>query len=107
MQGWIRTWQSHAIEEVKKHLIITGDLKGDCANCKEFNLDYKSVKTCPQCGTEFRFITSRRFESHPGERFQIVRRANETRQDLIWVDYDDYRKLTGRQTAHDFFANAD
>lgn len=105
MRSWIRVWQEKDISEVEKHLLVVGDLKADCANCKELGLDYKSVKTCPKCQTPFSFITSRRFETNPGERFQIVRRLNETRGDLLWIDYDDYKKITGRQRARDFFSS--
>lgn len=100
---WIRVWKDEHLPEIQAHLMIVGDLKGDCASCKELNLDYKTARQCPHCGTLFKYITSRRFESHPGERFQIVKRLSDLRKDLIWIDYDDYKKLTGREKAKDFF----
>ena len=105
MSNWIRVWGQKDISEIEKHLMIIGDLKGDCASCREIGLDPKSAKECPKCRTPFRYVTSRRFETHSGERFQIVRRFHEFRNDLIWIDYDDYKKLTGRQKARDFFAD--
>ena len=105
MNGWIRSWSQKDISEIEKHLLILGDLKADCSNCKELGLDYKTVKRCPKCQTPFIYVSSRRFETHPGERFQILRRLGETRNDLICIDYDDYKKLTGRQKARDFFAS--
>ncbi|MBI3999796.1 MAG: hypothetical protein HY351_04195, partial [Candidatus Omnitrophica bacterium] len=58
----------------------------------------------PNCQMTFLYVTSRRFETNPGERFQIVKRLSEARSDWVWVDYDDYKKLTGRQKARDFFS---
>ena len=102
---WIRVWKDENIAEIQSHLMIVGDLKGDCASCRALNLEYKTARQCPECGTTFRYITSRRFETHPGERFQIVKRLTEIRKDLIWIDYDDYKKLTGREKAKEFFSS--
>lgn len=105
MKTWIRTWAEKDLSEIERHLLIIGDVRGDCASCKELGLDYKTVKSCPNCHTPFSYVTCRRFETHPGERFQIVRRLNEVRNDLVWIDYEDYKKLTGRQRAREFFSD--
>ena len=105
MQVWLRVWTRKNLSEIEQHLLIVGDARGDCASCREIGLDYKTVKECPQCHTMFKYVTSRRFETHPGERFGIVKRLNEARDDLVWIDYDDYKKLTGRQRAREFFAD--
>lgn len=102
---WLRVWSERDLTQIEPHLLILGDLKADCGNCKELGLDYKTVTQCPKCQTRFQFVTSRRFETHPGERFQIVRCLAEVRKDLICIDYDDYKKLTGRQKARDFFSS--
>lgn len=104
MKLWLRVWAEKELSEIEKHLLVIGDAKGDCGQCKELGLDYKTVKECPHCHTTFSYVTSRRFETHPGERFQIVRRLGELRKDLTWVDYEDYKTLTGRQKARDFFS---
>lgn len=103
MKAWIRVWQEKELTEVEKHLLIVGDTLADCGQCRELGLDYRNATRCPKCGTTFSYITSRRFESHPSERFHIVKRLSQTRSDLVWIDYDDYRKITGRQKALDFF----
>lgn len=103
MKTWLRIWAQKDISEIEKHLLIIGDAKGDCAQCRELGLDYKRVTQCPNCKTTFAYVTSRRFESHAGERFQIVRQLGEIRSDLVWIDYDDYKKITGRQKARNFF----
>ena len=103
MESWIRVWTRKDISDVQKHLLIIGDTLADCASCREIGLDLKTAKRCPGCQAEFRYVTSRRFESHPSERFQIIKHLSESRSDLTWIDYEDYRKITGRQQAREFF----
>jgi hypothetical protein len=101
---YLRVYQEFDIEEVKKHLLILGDLSADCAACRMLGIDGYTAKHCPQCQTEFKYLTSRRIETHPGERFQIVRRMREKRPDLIFLDYTDFSKTLGQKKARDFFA---
>lgn len=102
---WIRVWEEKQLPDIEQHILIIGDAFGNCGPCRELGLDYKTVKQCPKCNTHFRYVTCRRFESNPGERFQIVKRLAETRNDLIWIDYQDYKNLTGRQRAREFFSD--
>ncbi|OGW79570.1 MAG: hypothetical protein A3G33_07175 [Omnitrophica bacterium RIFCSPLOWO2_12_FULL_44_17] len=105
MQCWIRIWAEKDLNDIQKHLLIAGDLMGDCGNCRELGISYKTAKECPKCKTPFKYVTSRRFASNPGERFRIVKHLHAARQDLTWIDYDDFKKLTGQQTARDFFSS--
>ncbi len=105
MKVWIRVWEEKELSEIEKHILLIGDVKGDCGQCRELGLDYKTVKQCPHCQTSFQYITCRRFESNPGERFSIVKRLAAIRNDLIWIDYEDYKKITGRQRAREFFSD--
>ncbi len=100
---WIRVWEEKPLPEIEKHLLIIGDAFGDCAPCRELGLNYKTVTECPNCHTQFQYVTSRRFETNPGERFQIVKRLSAIRRDLIWIDYQDYKNLTGQKKAREFF----
>lgn len=101
---YLRTYKEYDFEDVQKHLLIMGDLSGDCAACRALGIDSYTAKTCPECGTPFRYITSRRLESHPGERFQLVRRLLAKRPDMIFIDYTDYTKTLGQKKAREFFA---
>ena len=101
-QEYLRTYQAFDIEEIKRHLLILGDLTGNCASCKALGIR-ATQEQCPECGTPFRFITSRRLDTHPGERFRFARRMKETRPDLTVIDYSDYVKILGKKTARDFF----
>ena len=101
---FLRIWQVFDLEEVEKHLLILGDLTGDCAACRELGISYQEARTCPRCKTAFKYVTSRRLETHPGERFQIAGRLRERRPDLVFIDYEDFKRTLGRKKARDFFA---
>ena len=100
---YLRTFRQFDLEDVKQHLLIVGDLSGDCASCRALGIDSYSAKSCSQCGTVFKYVTSRRLEAHPGERFQFARRIQQKRPDLTVLDYTDYDKAIGRKKARDFF----
>ena len=102
-QDFLRTWQHFDLEEVEKHLLIVGDVSGDCAACRELGISYIEAKSCPRCKVAFKYVTSRRLETHPGERFQIVSRMRQKRPDLVFIDYEDYKRTTGRKKAREFF----
>ncbi len=103
-QEYLRTYKPYHIDEVKQHLLIMGDLSGDCAACRALGIDSYQAKSCPECKTPFKYVTSRRLETHSGERFQLVRRVQEKRPDLIFIDFTDYTKTIGQKQARDFFA---
>ena len=100
---FLRTWQTYDLEEVEKHLLFLGDLTGDCASCRQLGIHYQDARECPRCKTLFKYVTSRRLETHPGERFQIVSRLRDKRPDLVFIDYEDYKRTLGRKKAREFF----
>ena len=103
MSYLIRVWQAVDIENLKKHLLIVGDITGDCAECRELGIPYATAKNCPKCGTEFRFIASRFSTGGLKLGAGAVKRIKDRRPDLTFIDYDDFRNITGKQSAHDFF----
>ena len=104
MQQYLRIFKSFDIEEVRKHLIIMGDLSADCGSCRMLGIDAIAAKSCPQCGTQFKYAASRRVSNNPGERFGWAKRTQEKRPDLILIDFEDYSKILGQKKARDFFA---
>ncbi|PIW62706.1 MAG: hypothetical protein COW13_02485, partial [Candidatus Omnitrophica bacterium CG12_big_fil_rev_8_21_14_0_65_50_5] len=72
---YLRVYQEFNLEEVGKHLLILGDLSSDCGACRCLGIDGYQAAQCPECGTPFKYLSSRRIENHPGERFSIVKRA--------------------------------
>lgn len=101
---YLRCFRPFHIEEVKKSLLIIGDLTGNCASCNALGINAYTTKACPECGTVFKYIASRRLETHPSERFQLARRLAEQRPDLLLIDYQDYQKAAGDKAAKDFFS---
>lgn len=103
-QHYLRTYRPFDIEEVKKNLLVIGDLTGNCASCNALGINAYDTKSCPECGVVFKYIASRRLETHPSERFQLARRLAEKRPDLTLIDYQDYQKAAGNKAAKDFFS---
>ncbi len=104
MSYYIRIWQACEIEEITKHLLIVGDVSADCASCRELGIDYVKAHECPKCGTMFRFIAPRNTGRLDGARGGTVKRMKERRPDLTFIDYEDYKEITGKRQAHDFFS---
>jgi len=102
--SFIRVYQEHDLDNVKSRLLIAGDLAADCGSCRELGLDISDVQ-CKNCGTVYKYVTSRRIDSNQGERFKIVKRIKDKRPDLIFIDHSDYEKLMGQKKARDFFGD--
>ena len=100
---YIRIWQACNLEEITKHLLIVGDVSADCANCRELGIEYAKEKVCPKCGTEFMFIASRNTGKLDHARGGTVKRIKDRRPDLTFIDWEDYKEITGKQNARDFF----
>lgn len=103
MSFLIRVWQNCDVEQITKHLLIVGDVTADCANCRELGVEYANTRNCPKCGTDFRFIASRQTGKLDKGRGATVKRIKDRRPDLTFIDYEDYKEITGKQQARDFF----
>jgi hypothetical protein len=99
----VRVWKRMCFEEISKHLLNVGDSLGNCESCKELGLAYATVTHCPSCGTEFKYVTSRNASGTGDGRFHVVKQFLKKRQDLVYIDYDDYKKIAGRDQAKKFF----
>lgn len=98
MRVWVRTCKEFDLMEMCQHLLVAGDLSGDCFNCKEVGLDYNTLKSCPKCKTDFRFISSRKSDV---KTFSTLQKR---RDDLIYVEFSDVKQHKDRQTAKQFFS---
>lgn len=103
MAYYLRIWQACDIEEITKHLLVVGDVTADCQACRELGIDYQNARQCPKCGVTFRFIASRNTGKMDTGRGATVKRIKDRRPDLTFIDYEDYREITGKQSARDFF----
>lgn len=97
----IRTIKNFELDEVIKHLLVVGDLTGDCFNCKELGLDYLAIKSCPKCSTDFRFITSRKTNVSG---IKPLAGLHKKRPDLVCIDFYDLKQHNDRQKAKDFLS---
>lgn len=100
---YIRIWQKCDIAEITKCLLIVGDVTADCQNCRELGIDYANARQCPKCATTFRFIASRNTGKLDGGRGATVKRIKDRRPDLTFIDYEDYKEITGKTQAREFF----
>ena len=103
MSFYLRVWQACDVAEITKQLLIVGDVSADCSACRELGIDYASAKNCPKCNVTFRFIASRNTGALDRNRGATVKRIKDRRPDLTFIDYEDYKEVTGKQSARDFF----
>ncbi len=57
---YFRVGREMDYDEVSKHLLVVGELTGDCFSCRHPGIDYSREKYCPQCNTDFRYISYRK-----------------------------------------------
>lgn len=94
MTDFIRVWKRFDLQEISNQLLIVGDLTGDCAKCKTLGINYGTAKTCPGCGTSFKYISSRSRE---------IAKIITKRPDLVFIDFDDYKRAMAKIKAKDLF----
>ncbi len=96
----MRVWKEVDIEEIQKHIIMVEDKYGHCPGCKHIGIELKELKNCPGCGRVFKYVTSK---DARGGKSEIVARTRKKLPDLIFVDYDDYERVTGKKKAESLF----
>ena len=90
----VRIWQEVDIKTIEPHLLIAGNVSGDCANCKEVGIPFES-KTCPKCGTLFKYMGTRISNS-----IKEAKRLRIKRPDLVLIDFKDFKEIQARTKAH-------
>ena len=103
MSFYLRVWQACDVAEIGKCLLIVGDITADCSACRELGIDYANAPNCPKCGVKFRFIASRSTGRLDASRGGTVKRIKDRRPDLTMIDFEDYKEITGKQSAREFF----
>jgi hypothetical protein len=93
--------QEFDYDEVAKHLLVVGDLSGDCFSCRHIGIDYTREKYCPQCKTDFKFIAYRRLSG--AVTGAQVSRICQKRPDLTYVEFNDIKEIADRQKAKNIF----
>jgi len=100
MKVLVRTTKEFDLEDICSHLLVVGELTGDCFNCKELGLDYANIKKCPKCSAEFKFIASRRQNFNLKFLFQLKNK----RPDLEYIEFIDLKHHKDREKARDFLS---
>jgi len=95
---FIRIYQELDISEIKDHMLIYGDLSGNCSKCKALDIKLDAAK-CPSCQTEFKYIAFRNIKNH----LPKIQKLKVDRPDVVLIDFDDYKRLVGEFQAHEFF----
>jgi hypothetical protein len=98
MNYFIRVAREMDFDEVSKHLLVVGDLTGDCFSCREIGIDYTREKYCPKCRTDFKYIALR----NAAKGAQIGKLC-QRRPDLTYVEYGDIKEIADRQKAKNIF----
>ncbi len=97
----VRVAQEQDFDTLSKHLIVVGELTGECFACRHVGIDYSREKYCPECKTDFRFIASRKRASDNNA--VLLSRLAQRRPDLTYVEYQDIKGTSDRQKARDIF----
>ena len=79
---------------------MVDDRYGHCPGCKQIGIELKGLEKCPSCGREFKYVTSK---DAKGGKHDVVMRTRKKLPHLIFVDYDDYLRVTGKNTAESLF----
>jgi len=90
MNEFIRVWEELDIQDIGGHLLIVGASTGDCSKCRELGIDYASAKSCPKCGTDFKYIAARTRDT---------KRIKTKRPDLVFIELEDYKRAEGKTRA--------
>ena len=96
-QKFARIYKKMDINEIKRHLLIYGDLSAQCAHCQAMDLKL-DMTACPKCGAEFKYISFRNVRNH----LPKLQKINEAKPDIQFVDFDDYKRYIGELKARDF-----
>ena len=89
------------LKAVAEQLMLIEDLYGTCANCKQLGLNYLKDKTCPGCGTEFRYLATNL--KSPADSAKILGRIKAEGLKVQLLDRGDFEKATARDALGDLF----
>jgi len=93
MSPFLRVWQQFDIKDIEQHLLVIGELSGECYNCHKIGLQISS-QACPQCQARFKYMGFRR-KINPSS----IPRFKEMHPRLICIDFDDFKKVLSKKEA--------
>jgi len=93
VRSFIRVWEDADLTDVEKHLIVVGDLSAECFGCHKVGIDSKA-RACPGCSAIFKYIGFRR-----KLQTSYLHKVREERPRITIIDFDDFKKSTGKRDA--------
>ena len=98
MSVHIRVFQSLNLDEIKKHLMVIGDVSAMCENCRKLDVKTESP-ICPECKTEFKFVAFRSSKVPMAK----VTKLTAQRPSMKIIDFEDYTRVKGSSKLDDLF----
>ena len=95
-ERYLRIYKKFYFDEVKSHTLLYGALSGSCSNCKEIDIKL-DVLACPSCKNQFKYIGFMNIKDH----LPKMQRIAHERPGLVFIDYDDFKKIEGELRAKD------
>lgn len=102
---YIRVWKKLSVSEVSSQLMIIDDLYGTCGKCKHLGLNYTKDKSCPACGTKFKYLATNL--KAPGDIAKVLARIEKENLDFILIDREDYNQSKAKDAVKDLFKSSD
>lgn len=97
----LRIWNEVDINNIINSVLIVDEQLGFCPGCKRVGIKIDNIKVCPGCGRDFKYATARDAKGVKG--FETVARIIRKLPGLIFIDYEDYERLTRRNKAEGLF----
>jgi hypothetical protein len=95
-ERFLRIYKKFYFDEVKSHTLLYGVLSGSCSNCKDLDIKLDAL-ACPSCKNVFKYIAF----MNPKDHLPKMLRISSERPDIIFLDYDDFKKIEGELRAKD------
>ena len=86
----VRIYKKFHIDEIKEYVLVCGDLSANCSKCNAVGIKTNADK-CPECSTQFKYVTFRNVKGNMPKIHKLI----DERSDLIFIDYDDFKRATG------------
>lgn len=93
MEDFLRIWMKLNLEEVKNHLLVIGELSGECFSCHKVGIKNEE-KECPQCGRKFKYIGFRRKVDA-----SLIKKFKEIHPEMTFIDFEDFKKVFSKKEA--------
>ncbi|MCB1323867.1 MAG: hypothetical protein H7A21_01990 [Spirochaetales bacterium] len=100
-QKSVRVWTAIDPEDLKQHTLYVDDLYGFCSNCRQMNLNYTKDRSCPGCGTTFKYLATKL--KAPGDVGKILARLKKESLTLKLIDRDDLEKASAQDQLNKLF----